>query len=230
MKTLFKLIPLNEKGSKWSATSGEILPETAALHYIPLEDLVFTEKIDGINMGIEINNGIITSVQSKNRICNIEDKNDVFYREASSKIWKSIKDKGIGNFQSENDGGNIIYPLKNIIVYGELCGVKIQKGGNYFPDRKFLIFDIYDTVQNKFFTWNAVKYFSEMFGLETVPEIIYNKKDLSVDSVKDFINSLMSVYNSEYPAEGMVVRYRTDTTYIKRWIAKIRRKDFKIKN
>jgi hypothetical protein len=35
MKTLFKLIPSDEKGKKWDATSGEILPETAALHFTP---------------------------------------------------------------------------------------------------------------------------------------------------------------------------------------------------
>jgi hypothetical protein len=81
MKTLFKLIPSGKNGNNWDATSGEILPETAPLHFIPMDELVFTEKIDGTNMGIIINDGIIKHIQKRTQICNINDKNDAFYFE-----------------------------------------------------------------------------------------------------------------------------------------------------
>ncbi|OPZ84000.1 MAG: RNA ligase [Firmicutes bacterium ADurb.Bin419] len=149
MKTLFKLIPSDEKGRKWDATSGEILP----------------------------------------------DKN--------------------------------VEQIKDVIIFGELCGEKIQKGGNYFTGRKFIIFDIYDTVTGKFFSWDAVKHFAGEIGVETVPEISYNKEDLSVANVKDFILSQKSVYNENFGAEGMVIRYRKDTLPVRRWMAKIRKKDFR---
>ena len=214
IKTLFKLIPSDEYGKKWSATSGEILPETAALHFLPIEDLVFTEKIDGTNMGIRINNGVVSHVQKREHICNREDKGDSFYFELGDKIRDIVEDKNID-------------VLKNVIIYGELCGVKIQKGGNYFPDRHFIIFDIYDTILNKFFTWDALQYFVAELGIESVPEIKYDKPNLNVENVKEFILDQMSVYNNNFCAEGFVVRYRKDTSPVRRWMAKIRKKDFK---
>lgn len=213
MKTLFKLIPLNEKGKKWDATSGEILPETAPLHFIPLEDLVFTEKIDGTNMGIRIDDGKVTAIQKRTSLCNREDKNDQFYFELGDEIANTIED---------------IEELSNVIIYGELCGVKIQKGGNYFPERHFIVFDIFDTVTNKFFTWDGLKYFCELLGLELVPEIEYDRDSLNVDYIKDFLYTQMSVYNDKFGAEGMVIRYRKDTSFVKRWMAKIRKKDFRM--
>lgn len=216
MKTLFKLIPSDEKGKKWDATNGEILPETAPLHFIPLEDLVFTEKIDGTNMGIRVDDSKVTAIQKRTSICNREDKSDQFYFELGDKITRIIEDKSIEE-------------LSNVIIYGELCGVKIQKGGNYFPERHFIIFDIFDTVSNKFFTWDALKYFCELLQLEIVPEIEYNRETLNVDYIKDFLCNQMSVYNDKFGAEGIVIRYKKDTSYIKRWMAKIRRKDFNIK-
>jgi ATP-dependent RNA circularization protein (DNA/RNA ligase family) len=130
------------------------------------------------------------------------------------KIIKNIEDKKIDQ-------------LKNVIIYGELCGYKIQNGGNYFPDRKFIVFDIYDFIDNKFFTWSEVKHFANDLGLETVPEIKYDKEDLNVNNVREFILGLKSVYNANFDAEGIVVRYIHDTTNVKRWMAKIRKKDFK---
>lgn len=214
MKTLFKLIPSGEKGKKWDATSGEILPETAALHFIPLEDLVFTEKIDGTNMGIRITDGKVSHIQKREHICSRENKGDAFYFEVGDEVVRIIEDKNIEQ-------------IRDVVIFGELCGEKIQKGGNYFSGRKFIIFDIYDTVTGKFFSWDAVKHFAEELGIETVPEISYNKSDLSVANVKDFILSQKSVYNAEFGAEGMVIRHRKDTLPVRRWMAKIRKKDFR---
>jgi len=217
MKTLFKLIPANEKGSKWSATSGEILPETAPLHYIPLEDLVFTEKIDGTNMAIRL---FDADIQKRKHICNRNDKGDSFYFEIGDKIFDNINKLNITDSET-------LEALHSVIIYGELCGVKIQKGGNYFPERRFLIFDMFDTLENKFFTWSAVKHFADILNLQTVPEITYTKENLNVENVKDFIVNLKSVFNPDYNAEGAVIRYATDTCADRRWMAKIRKKDFR---
>ncbi len=214
MKTLFKLVPSTESGRKWDATSGEILPETAALHFTPLDELVFTEKIDGTNMGIRVTDGIVTHVQKREHICDRNDKGDNFYFEVGDLITKTIEDKKI-------------VQLNNVIIYGELCGEKIQKGGNYFQGRRFIIFDIFDTVEEKFFTWDAVKHFANELGIETVAEINYDKDDLKVENVKEFILNQKSVYNDKFGAEGIVIRHRKDTLPVRRYMAKIRKKDFK---
>ena len=179
MKTLFKLIPSNEKGKKWDATRGEILPETATLHFTPIDELVFTEKIDGTNMGIRVTDGNVTHIQKREHICSRDDKGDRFYFEVGDMIAKTIEYKKIDQ-------------LSNVIVYGELCGEKIQKGGNYFQGRRFIIFDIFDTATQKFFTWDAVKHFANELGIETVPEISYDKADLKVENIKEFILSQKS--------------------------------------
>ncbi len=214
MKTLFKLIPSDEKGKKWDATDGEILPETAALHFTPIEELGFTEKIDGTNMGIRVTDGAVTHVQKREHICKRDDRGDTFYFELGDTIAEIIESREIGQ-------------LKNVIIYGELCGEKIQKGGNYFKGRRFIIFDIYDTVTNRFFTWDAVKHFAGELGIEAVPEINYDKADLRVENVKSFILSQKSVFNAGFGAEGMVIRHRKDTLPVRRWMAKIRKKDFR---
>ncbi|WP_036945569.1 RNA ligase family protein, partial [Pseudobacteroides cellulosolvens] len=189
MKTLFKLIPSDKKGRKWDATSGEILPETAPLHFLPLEDLVFTEKIDGTNMGIRISDGVVTHIQKREHICSREDNSDMFYFEVGDEISRKIENKGIEQ-------------LKDVIIYGELCGPKIQKGGNYFEDRKFIVFDIFDVNTDRFFTWDAVTHFANELELDSVPEVTYDKPDLKVENVKEFILAQKSVYNKEFGAEG----------------------------
>jgi hypothetical protein len=69
----------------------------------------------------------------------------------------------------------------------------------------------------------------EMLGLELVPEIIYDRPNLDVDNIKDFLCTQMSVYNDKFSAEGMVIRYKKDTFPVRRWMAKIRKKDFRMK-
>jgi len=152
MKTLFKLIPSGTKGKKWDATNGEILPETAALHYIPMEELVFTEKIDGTNMGIRVTDGAVTHIQKREHICERENKGDAFYFEIGDMITKLIEDKNIE-------------VLKSVIIYGELCGEKIQNGGKYFASRKFIVFDIYDTETNRFFTWDHLYLVRNLYSI-----------------------------------------------------------------
>lgn len=213
MKTLFKLIQLGENGKKWDATSGEILHETAALHYFPIEELVFTEKIDGTNMGLRIDNKKLTHVQKRNDICDRNNKGDQFYFELADKLIENIL--------------RVDFPSNSYFLFGELCGVKVQKGGNYFNERRFLVFDIFDIENNKFFTWDALNHFVNEMGLEIIPQIQYNKENLQVDNVKNFIMNLKSIYNNDFNAEGFVVRHSKDSSAYRRWIAKIRRKDFR---
>lgn len=209
MKTLFKLIPSDARGKKWDATSGEILPETAPLHFMPLDTLVFTEKIDGTNMAIRADGGKVTHIQKKNHVCE---------RGSEDKYYFDVADLIVNGIESSE--------LSDVIIYGELCGPKIQKGGNYFPERKFLVFDIYSLANGRFFTWSAVEHWASMMGLATVPVVTYDNPDLSVFNVRDFVMNLKSAFNTTFDAEGIVIREATDTCAVRRHQAKIRRKDF----
>lgn len=204
MKTLFKLQP---QGKKWTITTGEILPETAALHFLPMEDLVFTEKIDGTNMAIYVERGEVIHIQKRNGIASELDKNDRFYLE-----------EGLipATFPEEFTG----------VIFGELHGVKIQKGGIYSDKREFRMFDILNPISYKFFTWDAVLVMSEILSIPTVPEVKYTGT-LNLEDIEKFVKEQKVWCNEDAQAEGLVIRYRKDTTYHKRWIAKIRYTDFK---
>ena len=206
MKTLFKL-EQKENSKNWTITKGEILPETAALHFLPKEDLVFTEKIDGTNMGLYVENGKLIHIQKRSKIANPEDKSDQFYFEPGL-IPETFPEEFTG------------------VIFGELHGTKIQKGGIYSNEREFRMFDILNVVGNKFFTWDAVLAFSEKLQIPTVPEVEYNG-GLTMEEVRDFIVSQKVWCNSDAQAEGMVVRYRKDVSVDKRWVAKIRHSDFR---
>ncbi|WP_160317760.1 RNA ligase family protein [Pseudobacteroides cellulosolvens] len=140
----------------------------------------------------------LTHIQKREHICSREDNSDMFYFEVGDEISRKIENKGIEQ-------------LKDVIIYGELCGPKIQKGGNYFEDRKFIVFDIFDVNTDRFFTWDAVTHFANELELDSVPEVTYDKPDLKVENVKEFILAQKSVYNKEFGAEGVVIRHRKDT-------------------
>lgn len=237
-KTLFKLKSI-EGSRRWDRTTGEILADTAALHFLPLEDLIFTEKINGCLLSLGIKNRDIGTIGSKSR--EIVNESDKYYIEMANEIRPKFLAMS----------GEIIQMLLNTIIYGELCGPKIQKGYLYFDKRRFLVFDIFDCETGKFFTWGAVEYFCKELGLETVPVIDYKtwyeksyglSRKLIIDgmpkipwttspplnptNIKLYLQQLKSVYNPEYQAEGMVIRYKKDTSSVKRWVAKIRCHDF----
>ncbi len=205
MKTLFKL---EQEGKKWTITNGEILPDTAPLHFLSMEELVFTEKIDGTNMGVLVENGKIIHIQKRNNIANPEDKNDRFYF-----------DEGLipESFPEEFSG----------MIFGELHGTKIQKGGIYSNKREFRMFDILNIHGNKFFTWDALVAFQDKLGIKTVPEIGYWYDRFDVNCVKEFLSQMTVWCNPKEKAEGFVVRHRKDVSVDKRWMAKIRHSDFK---
>jgi len=213
MKTLFMLKRL-DNSTKWGVTEGHLLPETAPLHFYPINELRFFEKIDGTNMGLEVEDGDVIGGVKKEEEIIFSGTTDKYYVEMYNNIRNILEQC------SEHKA------LEHVTFFGELCGVKIQSGGNYFQSRKFLIFDIFDHVNGVFFRWNAIKHFCGLLGLETVPELVYPYDSLSIDNVKMFLDNQMSVFNPEYHAEGFVVRHCDDTSVEKRYVAKIRYKDF----
>lgn len=203
MKTLYKL---QHEGKKWTITEGELLPETAALHFLPIEDLVFTEKIDGTNMAVYVEKGKVVHIQKRNGIANPEEKTDQFY----------VEEGLIPTTFPEDFTG---------LIFGELYGVKIQKGTIYSNKREFRMFDILNPINRKFFTWDAVLAMGEILGIPVVPEVDYTGT-LCIEDIRAFVQNQKVWCNQEAQAEGMVIRHRKDTTFEKRWVAKIRYKDF----
>jgi hypothetical protein len=114
----------------------------------------------------------------------------------------------------------------NVCLYGEGFGKKIQKGGNYMPDRAdFILFDV--KIGNWWLTRLANEDIAEKLNIEVVPIIGIWKLEKAIEYVKQgFISTIAD--NKQYVAEGLIMKPTTELFNRKgeRVIAKIKHKDF----
>lgn len=203
MGTLFRLEAANN--GKWWAAQDALLPDTAGLFFIEPESRVVTEKIDGSNMWVDWNRGIIGK---RGGPCMTNDKGDQFYIEVGESL--------LATSPGAHDG---------VTLFGELVGPKVQSSGQLYAERQFVLFDVL-SAEGKFYRWEAVKAVAGLFGVQHVPEI-EGPKEWTFDAVREYVTTLQSAVNPQAQAEGIVVRDSQDISYVRRRIAKIRRKDFK---
>lgn len=202
MGTLFRLE--SAKNGEWWSAQDALLPDTAGLFFIDPEQRVVTEKIDGSNMWVDTNRGLIGK---RNGVCMTNDKGDQFYVEAGELLLQGI----------EGHAG--------VTLFGELVGPKVQSSGQLYPERQFVLFDVL-SAEGRFYRWEAVKAVAGLLSVQHVPEI-EGPKEWTFAAVREYVTTLQSVLNPQAQAEGIVVRDVQDTSYVRRRIAKIRRKDFK---
>ena len=114
----------------------------------------------------------------------------------------------------------------NVCLYGEGFGKKIQKGGNYIPDRAdFILFDV--KVSNWWLTRKSIEDIAFKLNIAIVPIIGVWKLEKAIEYVKKgFFSTIAN--NKEYIAEGLVMKPITELFNRKgeRIIAKIKHKDF----
>lgn len=71
---------------------------------------------------------------------------------------------------------------KEVILFGEGYGVKIQNGGNYRPDVGFILFDV--MIGENYQSRETVEDVAKCFGLEIVPVIMTGTIQEAVEFVK----------------------------------------------
>lgn len=152
-------------------------------------DFYITEKLDGANLSICVDNGNILAINSRNG----EVSND-FYGINSIDLKDFLK--------SIN--------LKSFIVYGEIFGNKIQKRIKYsnLDNPNILFFDIYDLEQERFLNLKELK---ETLKDKMVPLLAENlslEDALSFDN--DFISTLSSQSGNSSKAEGIIIKPEED--------------------
>jgi RNA ligase (TIGR02306 family) len=168
-------------------------PNLQALQDI-LKDLqnrhvTITQKVDGSSM----------TVTHDGKLCgrNFEwteknGNNSAYYEmDDKYKIREKIKDSGL-NFQ------------------GELCGPKIQNNPTGFDDKKWLVFNIFDSKTNQYLPHTQVVKLCQQFGFETVPCLFEDilLSDLQFHSIQDWLDfaNKQTYTNNNKPAEGIVVK------------------------
>jgi hypothetical protein len=114
----------------------------------------------------------------------------------------------------------------DVCLYGEGYGAKIQKGGNYLPDRtSFILFDV------KIGSWwlekGSIDEIAINLGTQIVPTIGEGPLCDAIELVKRGFTSTIA-HNTSYMAEGLVMKPKVTLFNRKgeRIVAKIKHRDF----
>ena len=179
------------------------------IKYLRLNDWQFTEKIDGTNISVEWD-GHAVSFHGRTERAQIP-KHLLEYLE---KTFLTTEAEEL--FEQT-------YGDKNIILYGEGYGAKIQNGGNYRSDVSFILFDVLigDNWQER--EW--VEKTAKMFGIDVVPVVFVGSLEEGVDYVMEHHPSTIGTAMMEGIVGRPMVEMRDRLG--KRIIVKIKWEDFK---
>lgn len=145
----------------------------------------FTEKVDGTNIRIIINNGLITFGG----------------RTDNALIPAQLVARLNELFLPLSDKFREVFPGGQAVLYGEGYGAKIQKcGANYRPDQDFVLFDV--RVGHFWLRRNDVHDVANKLGLLSVPIIGEGTLYDAVSLAKEGIKSSWG----DFQAEGIVAR------------------------
>lgn len=179
------------------------------IKYLRLNDWQFTEKIDGTNISVEWD-GHAVSFHGRTERAQIP-KHLLEYLE---KTFLTTEAEEL--FEQT-------YGDKNVILYGEGYGAKIQNGGNYRSDVSFILFDVLigDNWQER--EW--VEKTAKMFGIDVVPVVFVGSLEEGVDYVMEHHPSTIGTAMMEGIVGRPMVEMRDRLG--KRIIVKIKWEDFK---
>ena len=177
--------------------------------YLRFNDWQFTEKIDGTNISVEWD-GHAVSFHGRTERAQIP-KHLLEYLE---KTFLTAEAEEL--FEQT-------YGDKNVILYGEGYGAKIQNGGNYRSDVSFILFDVLigDNWQER--EW--VEKTAKMFGIDVVPVVFVGSLEEGVDYVMEHHPSTIGTAMMEGIVGRPMVEMRDRLG--KRIIVKIKWEDFK---
>ena len=172
---------------------------------------ICTEKIDGFNIGI-VWDGHKVSYQGRTEKAQIPD----FLRNKLIEIFGGEINEEL--FEQK-------FGEKQVILFGEGYGLKIQKrGGNYRSDVSFILFDVYLPEQNLWLKRDALEEIAKTFGIDIVPIVLTGTLQEAVDFVKQKPKSTIGVADMEgvvcKPAVDMLDRMG------RRVIVKVKVRDF----
>ena len=205
--TIFKR---DEKGTK-KLIEGEFRDET--VEYLANCEWVCTEKIDGTNIGI-VWDGHKVSFQGRTERSNIpahlvNKLNELFGGTVNEELFEQA------------------FGEKEVILFGEGYGYKIQNGGNYIKDDcSFILFDVYIPSQNLWIKRDAIENIAKTFNIDCVPIILRGTLQDAVDFVKTKPKSTIGTADME----GLVCKPALDMLdrMGKRLIVKVKVCDFEL--
>lgn len=168
----------------------------------------FTEKIDGTNIRI-MWDGHKVSYGGRTERANIP-------AHLMNKLLELFGSNEVEQLFEQTFGE------REVILFGEGYGVKIQNGGLYRPDVSFILFDV--MINGNYQSREMVETTAKQFGLEVVPIIFEGALEEGIEYVKA---KPMSTIGTA-PMEGLVARPKVELNDRcgNRIIVKLKVKDF----
>lgn len=148
---------------------------------------LFTEKIDGTNIRV-VWDGHRVSFYGRTDKASIPPKllerlEELFGGEANEQVFEQT------------------FGEKEVILYGEGYGVKIQNGGDYLPDRDdFILFDV--EIGGMFLERSSVAAIATTFGIDSVPVVLVG----TIHDAEEFVKSRPMSTIGKAKMEGVVGR------------------------
>lgn len=173
--------------------------------FLKLNSWVFTEKVDGTNIRVMVNNGVSFGGKTDN-----------------AQIPSGLVERLRAMFDPQQDKLREHFP-DGACLYGEGYGVKIQKGGgNYSPTQDFVLFDV--KIGEWWLERQNVEEIAAEFNLRVVPII-------GEGTLLEMVELARKGFTSQWGnflAEGIVARPKCElkTRNGERIITKIKTCDF----
>lgn len=179
-----------------------------AVEYLSNNEWIFTEKIDGTNVRVYWD-GHRVAFAGRTDKANLPTPllaclEAMFGGEVNEQIFEEH------------------FANKEVTLYGEGYGAKIQNGGNYRPDQSFILFDV--NVGGVWLNRQNVESIAGYFGIDVVPVIMRGTMQQAIDFVKIKPNSTIGTAKME----GLVGRPALEllTANSNRLIVKVKVRDF----
>lgn len=167
----------------------KVLSESEAYELLRGE-VVVEEKVDGANLGISLDDSGQLRVQNRGQYLS-QPYSGQFSRLAA---W-------LGQHQE----GLLAVLDHSLILFGEWCAARHSLNYDALPDW-FLLFDVYDRQQEKFWSTTRRNTLATTAGIATVPEI--RRTHLNMAALKQLVMQTPSQY-WQGRMEGIVIRRET---------------------
>jgi ATP-dependent RNA circularization protein (DNA/RNA ligase family) len=158
-------------------------------------EVVVEEKLDGANLGISIASDCALRFQNRGQYL------DRPYRGQFQRLaaWIAPRQQALRD---------VLTPA--LVVFGEWCAARHSVRYDRLPDW-FVVFDVYDRVEERFFSTTRRDALAARLGLITVSKVFSGRTTLA--ALKERLLTESSRYHSG-PIEGLVIRKQS-----KEWLA-----------
>lgn len=167
----------------------------------------FTEKIDGTNIRVHWDGHKVEFAGRTDKAIIPSKLMEYLVQAFGGEVNEQVFEEHFGN--------------KDVVLFGEGYGAKIQNGGDYRSDNSFILFDV--TVEDVFLRREAVADVARYFGIDVVPVVLTG----TIKDAENFVRNRPNSTIGTAKMEGLVGRPKVElcTRMHNRVIVKVKVRD-----